>query len=45
MVDLATLVLLNELMDSDDGNPTEVKQEVGSKEGVTEDISITSSEN
>ena len=45
MTDLVTLVVLNELMDSDIKNPNEGKQEIGIKEGTREVISITSFKN
>ena len=45
MVDVVTLVVLNELMDSDDENTSEGKQEIGLKEGTREVISITSFNN
>ena len=40
MAELATLVLLNELMDSDDEKPTREKLEIGLKEDVIRDISL-----
>ena len=40
-----TLVLLNELMDSDDEKPSEGKQEIRLKEVTREVISITSFKN
>ena len=45
MADLATLVLLNGLMDSDDEKPQWGKTRSWSKEDKTRDVSITSSEN
>ena len=39
------LVVLNELMDSDDEKPSEGKQEIRLKEGTKEVISITSFKN
>ena len=45
MADLVTLVVLYELVDSDDEKPIKGKQEIGLKEGTREVISTTSLKN